>query len=184
MKKYILLLLIGILCFLVTFFISCKYIENRNNEFVQAELEKVENLVQETASSEERIGINTKIKVEEVFTQCGHKKECSDISKEDIINYTKEDLKQKYPEYDISKFSNENVVLKKKNQGFCDEHFVLRLGEDFVEVFKINSEEEEELYLVTNISKDYLTAEDMKKLDLGISFVGKENLNLKLEDYE
>jgi hypothetical protein len=41
-----------------------------------------------------------------------------------------------------------------------------------------------ELYRQTNINKDYLTKEDVEKLDNGIYVYGRDRVNSLIEDYE
>lgn len=189
MRKYIILFLFGILLFELTFLAALNFFDQTNEDFVESEIEKVMKMEQlaeteETSIDEQKIGINTKLVVEEYYTSCKHKNQTSKDVQKNMINLTKEEFEKEYSEYELKEFSKEEIIVEEEIEGICDEHFKIALGEEFIEVFKLDSNEYEELYLVTDISKDYLTDEDIYKLDSGILVYGRENVNLKLEDYE
>ena len=50
-----------------------------------------------------------------------------------------------------------------KMSGECDEHYILKENEGKINIYKINENQQEELYETTEISVDYLTEEDKKK---------------------
>ena len=85
--------------------------------------------------------------------------------------------------YDIKSFSFDKVEVEECVNEVCNEHFKISVGDDFVEVYKMNNGEEE-LYMVTNICREYLAQSDLDKLAKGIEVYGRENINSKLEDYE
>ena len=66
----------------------------------------------------------------------------------------------------------------------CDDHYALKLGEKNIEIYKMVEAEDFELIKETNISKEYLTKEDLEKLEEGIFVFGISNLNSALEDFE
>ena len=116
--------------------------------------------------------------------KCGHTIKTSINADKSMINLNQQEFEKKYPEYDVKSFSKEEIGLEKRIDGICNNHYKISLGEDFVEVFRINQQQESELYLVTNISRDYLAQSDIDKLSKGIEVYGSENINSKLEDYE
>lgn len=189
MKKYIILFLFGILMFELTFLAALNFFEIKNEEFVETEIKKVNKLeyfseTAETSIEEEKIGINTKLVIKEKYTDCNHETKYEEKVSKNMINLTKEEFENKFPEYKLKEFSKEEIIVEEKIEGICNEHFKLGLGDEFIEVFRLNSDEEEELYLVTNINIDYLPENDIEKLDSGILVYGIDNINSKLEDYE
>ena len=118
------------------------------------------------------------------YKECGHFKFNYSELPNEIINLTKDEIKNLYPDWNIEKFSNNEVVLSKEINEKCDEHFVLRLGEENIEIFRDLKGGEEKLYKFTNISKDYLTDIDIQKLKDGIYVYGIGNLNSAIEDFE
>lgn len=189
MKKYIILFLFGILMFELTFLAALNFFEIKNEEFVETEIKKINKLeyfseTAETSIEEEKIGINTKLVIKEKYTDCNHETNYEEKVSKNMINLTKEEFENKFPEYKLKEFSKEEIIVEEKIEGICNNHFKLSLGDEFIEIFKLNSEEEEELYLVTNISIDYLPKNDIEKLSSGILVYGIDNINSKLEDYE
>lgn len=62
--------------------------------------------------------------------------------------------------------------------------YILRLENDFIEVYYLDDNNEEVLYKKTDICAKYLTDEDIENLINGIRVEGIENLNKLLEDFE
>lgn len=142
-----------------------------------------DNLI-ETLAEQEKISYNATFALKKYYKSCGHFKfNYSELPKE-VINLTKEELQELYPDWKVEKFSSSEVVLSKDIDEMCDEHFVLKLGEDNIEIYKNSKDGEEELYKSTNISKRYLTNVDIQKLKEGIYVYGIGNLNSAIEDFE
>lgn len=192
MKRYIYLFLFGLLMFGLTFFVALNFFNETKEDVVSNELEKARafreisknTTTKETSFEDEKIGVNTKLIIEETYTKCDHTSEVISQVDKDMVSLTKEDFEAKYPNFTLMEFSKEKVKVEERKEGICNEHFKVSIGEDFIEVFKLNQEQEEELYLVTNISRDYLAQTDIDKLSKGIEVYGKGNINSKLEDYE
>ena len=97
---------------------------------------------------------------------------------------TKEQLAEEYQDWSIDGFSENEIVLSKKVDGQCGEHYVLRDNDGIIAIYKINEDGKEELVDETEISTDYLTDTDLIEIKKGIKVVGLEELNKLLEDYE
>ncbi|MBP3596843.1 MAG: hypothetical protein J6J60_05555 [Clostridia bacterium] len=190
MKKYFILFLFGILMFELTFLLALHFFEIENDEFVETEIEKVNKLeyfleTEETSIEDEsKIGINTQLFIKKKYSNCNHEIESIEKVSNEMINLTKDEFIEEFPEYELKKFSEHEIIVEEKIHGICNEHFKIGLGDEFIEIFKFNSEGEEELYLVTNVLIDYLPKEDIKKLNSGILVYGIDNINSILEDYE
>lgn len=151
--------------------------DSNQNKNVQA------NVVQ-TISEDEKVSYNATFALKKYYKECGHFKfNYSELPKE-IINLTKDELKKLYPDWNIEKFSKTEVVLSKDIDEMCDEHFVLRLGDENIDIYRNLNNGDEKLYKTTNISKDYLTDIDLQKLEEGIYVYGIGNLNSAIEDFE
>lgn len=134
-------------------------------------------------SSEERITPNSLMILKKYYTECGHTvKEYIDIPSE-LINLNEEELKEKYPTWEIIGFSSSEVTLYKEIDENCKEHFVLKDVDGKINVY-ILAETGEELYEETKISTEYLTETDLIEIKNGLEVCGKENLNKVLEDFE
>lgn len=142
-----------------------------------------ENVV-ETLYADEKVSYNASFAIKKYYEGCGHFKfNYAELPKE-IINLSKDELRKLYSDWNIEKFSSNEIVLSKDIDTMCDEHFVLKLGKDNIEIYKSLENGKQKLYKSTNISRDYLTNVDIEKLEEGIYVYGISNLNSAIEDFE
>lgn len=147
-------------------------------------LEEQAKLEIETNSSEEKISPNCLITLKRYYDECQHTiNEYLDIPK-DLVNGTESDLQKEYPNWEIQKYSNNEIILYKEFNSNCGQHFVLRDVDGKINIYKINENNEEELYEKTEISVEYLTETDRIEIQNGIRVNGIEELNQLIEDFE
>ena len=147
------------------------------------EMENVINVV-ETNTNEERISPNAFITFKQTYNECGHTKvEFVEVPQE-FVNLTEEELKQKYPEWNVEKFTDTDIILNKDVKGNCNEHYIVKDVNGIVTVFLVLADGTEEEYQVTDIATEYLTDTDKIEMEKGIKVNGKQNLNQLIEDYE
>lgn len=147
-------------------------------------LEEQAKLEIETKSSEEKISPNCLITLKRYYDECQHTiNEYLDIPK-DLVNGTESDLQKEYPNWEIQKYSNNEIILYKEFNSNCGQHFVLRDVDGKINIYKINENNEEELYEKTEISVEYLTETDRIEIQNGIRVNGIEELNQLIEDFE
>lgn len=138
----------------------------------------------EANSVEEKISPNCFITLRKYYKQCKHiVNEYTEIS-EKLINKTKDDLQEEYPEWSIEKFSSNKIILYKEFEGECNEHYILRNNDGKISIYKINEDNIEELYEKTDIYIDFLPEKDKIDIQNGIKVNGKEELNQLIEDFE
>lgn len=138
----------------------------------------------ETDSQEEKISPNCLLILKKYYEECNHTiNEYVDVSY-DLVNGTKDDLQKAYPYWQIEKFSSNQIILYKEFNSNCGQHFVLKEDEGKITVYKINENNEEEVYEKTEISVEYLSETDKNKINEGIRVNGIEELNQLLEDFE
>lgn len=138
----------------------------------------------ETTSNEEKISPNCLITLKRHYNECQHTiNEYIDIPK-DLVNKTQEDLKKEYQNWEIEKYSNTQIVLYKEFDSSCGQHFILRNDNGKITVYRINENNEEEIYQKTEIAIDYLTEADKVEIQNGIKVNGIEELNQLIEDFE
>lgn len=102
-----------------------------------------------------------------------------------LVNLDRQGIEDYYgEEYEVEEFNKNSLVIAKEINGFCDNHFCLKLGENNIEVYKLSADGNLEKYEETEISKDYLPEEDIEKLEEGIYFFGEGKINAMLEDFE
>ena len=135
-------------------------------------------------SQEEKISPNCLLILKKYYDECNHTiNEYVDVP-QDLVNGTEEDLKKEYPYWQIEKYSSNEIILYKEFNSNCGQHFVLREDEGKITVYKINENNEEEIYEKTEISVEYLSETDKGKISEGIKVNGIEELNQLLEDFE
>lgn len=148
------------------------------------ELEEQAKLEIETNSSEEKISPNCLITLKRYYNECQHTiNEYVDIP-QNLVNGTQEDLEKEYPNWEIQKYSSNEIILYREFDSNCGQHFVLRNDNGNITVYKINENNEEEIYEKTEISIDYLTETDKIEIQNGIRVNGIEELNQLIEDFE
>lgn len=161
--------------------------ESFNNNIMNVNVEenelKVTNTL-EVSNQEEKTTPNTLIVYTTYYTKCKHYiNEYQDIDATNV-NLTENDLREKYKEWKIASFSPNQVNFEKEVEGFCNQHFKLKLVNDHIVIYQIDENNNETEYEVTEITSEYLTQEDVLKLEEGIIVYGKENLSSVIEDYE
>ena len=148
------------------------------------ELERQAKLDIETNSSEEKISPNCLITLKRYYNECQHTiNEYIDVP-QNLVNGTQEDLEKEYPNWEIQKYSSNEIILYREFDSNCGQHFILRNDNGKITIYKINEEMKEEVYEKTEISVEYLTEKDKVEIQNGIRVNGVEELNQLLEDFE
>lgn len=157
-----------------------------NNGDVAIESNMVNNNIQvtETYSTEEKLGFNSTFAIKKYYGQCGHFEfNYSELPKE-LVNLTKKEIENLYPDWNVEEFSSSGVVLAKNEDNICNDHYVIKLNDGNVDVYHLEQNGEESLYKSTNIMNEYLTQDDINNLKTGIYVYGKGNINSVIEDFE
>ena len=149
------------------------------------EYEQITNPISEEASSsEEKISPNCLLTLRKNYIDCEHTINEYVELPEELVNMTKQELQEEYKDWNIDKFSQDEIILSKYIEGSCGEHYILRNVDDKVVIYKIKEDGTEEEYLKTEISTQYLTDTDKINMEIGLEVNGTENLNMLLEDFE
>ena len=164
--------------------VSIKNVETNTTNTLENNVSSDNQNVVETNVKEVRISPNAFITFKETYEGCGHTKVDFVEVPEDFVNLSEEELKDKYSDWNIEKFTDTDIILSKDFEGSCDEHFIVKDVNGVVIVFKIKENNTEEEYQVTDIATEYLTDTDKIEMEKGISVNGKQNLNQLIEDYE
>lgn len=193
MKKSLALIATIILLVFISIFIGIKIIDlNQRNDNNQSRSSYLlnsyeDNLIAksvEISSEEEKTTPNTLIIYKIYYTKCKHyikKYEIIDASK---VNLTEEEFKEKYKSWRLDSFSSKEIELSKEEEKFCGEHFKIKLKDNVVCIYRVDEDGKETEYEITDITKEYLTNDDILRLTNGIIVYGKESLTSTIEDYE
>lgn len=190
LKKFIILaLILFLISSVIGYYVGDKIFNKEKNIVIEnvdmiTKNDKQDEIIT-TGGKEIKILPSTKLGIKKKYKECNHISfEFVELPTE-LINLNKEQVEQKYPEWEIEEFEENKVILFKEVEGICDEHFLIQLGEEFVEIYRIiDKKESKVLYKKTQISSQYLTEEDIEKLKNGIVIYGKDQLNSVIEDYE
>lgn len=148
------------------------------------EYQEIQEEMLQANSTEEKISPNCFITMKKTYNKCGHTtSEYIAIPKE-LVNKTKEDLEEKYAGWIIDKFSDTQIVISKKEEGECGEHYIVKDKEGKVVIYKLLEDGTENEYEVTDISTEYITDTDKINMKNGIKVNGKQELNQLIEDFE
>lgn len=148
------------------------------------EYQEMQDEMLQANSSEEKISPNCFITLKKLYKECGHTtSEYLEIP-EELVNKTQENLKEKYENWNIEKFSDTEIILSKEEEGECGEHFIVRDKEGKVTIYEVLKDGSEQEYEVTDIWTEYLTQTDKINMQNGIRVNGKQALNQLIEDFE
>ena len=103
---------------------------------------------------------------------------------QELVNLTKEQVQEKYADWEVIGFEKGKITLYKEFDDVCGEHFKLKVEDGKIVVYKENNDGSEILYEKTNISSEYLTEADLLNMQDGLEIYGKEELNQVIEDFE
>ena len=121
---------------------------------------------------------------EKYYEKCGHTTRQYSNIPEELVNKTREQLQESYPDWEIETFASNEVVLSKKIEGECGEHYVVRDTDGKVTIYQVTESGQEIEFEQTEISTEYLTETDKINMKNGIRVNGKEELNQLIEDFE
>ena len=198
MNRIIIILLIIVVIFAAIAMAVFIYMPEENNDAkievqnvaVENTINEVENVTEnntnmvETNANEERISPNAFITFKQTYKKCGHTtSEFVEVPQE-FVNLSENELKERYTDWTVEKFTDTDIILSKEVEGDCNEHYVVRDVDGTVTVFHILDDGTEEKYMITDIATEYLTDTDKIEMGKGIEINGKQNLNQLIEDYE
>lgn len=137
-----------------------------------------------TVSIKEKVSPNAKILQKRYFTGCDHLiKEVIDVP-EQLINKDKDDVKNYYKNWSIDSFSPGEITIYKEENGYCDQHYLIKEHGDVLGIYTIDENGKITLKNDTEIQTRYLTEVDLEKVRTGIEAIGNTELNSVLEDFE
>jgi hypothetical protein len=165
-------------------------ISKSNQEFLKnivgntSTQENSEETAIETANLEEKLLPTATLTIEKKSQDCKHITTKESELPIEMANLTKEEIAQTYSDWTVKDFSKDGVTLYKISEGLCDEHFVVNSDEGIVTVYRLDSDYNKSLYEKTDIFTEYLSDEDIEKLQEGIYVYGIADLNSTLENFE
>jgi len=119
---------------------------------------------------------------ENKYTECGHVITSKLDIPQDMVNLTENQLKLVYKNWEIKKFSPLEIILSKKIDSKCYNHFILKEKDGFVAVYYQQPIDGISLKEVTPLLVKNLPLREMQRLKEGIKIESQEELAQTLED--
>ncbi len=92
-------------------------------------------------------------------------------------------LKENYTDWEVRKFNQDFVELYRAIDGVSPNHFIVREKDGYIVVFQLDDKGHEMFFKQTDVSTDFLSDIDRKKLKEGIIVKGIDGVEQILEDY-
>lgn len=156
----------------------------KNIEDIEKTVKSITDEAIETSSEKEKITPNTILILKKKYKACGHTIGNRASIPEEMVNLTKEEIIEQYSNWELEKFSREEVILLKEVEGVCGEHYILKEQDGYISIYTVDENGNKSLKEITNIATEYLTETDRIALKNEIEIYGIENLNKTLEDFE
>ncbi len=137
-----------------------------------------------TNNDEEKTSPNCVITLKVYHEACKHLIENRQSIEEAEVNMTEEELKERFSDWEVQKFTPTEIVLYKEVDEFCDEHYLLKEEDGYITIYKLDENENAEFFNTTEISTEYLAEEDLEQIKNGIKVYTDKELNKTLEDFE
>ena len=150
---------------------------------IQEEQDKKYEVQEVISTNQEKISPYAKMTIEKYYKQCEHSTiEIYDVPKE-LVNLTEEELQERYENWEIKKFTANDIQLFRQINANCSSHFVLKEKDGYIAVYKAVSNNIDELNMITEIECASLKEEDKLAIETGIKVYGKEELSSIIEDF-
>lgn len=137
-----------------------------------------------TNSEEEKTSPNCSLIVHTFYKDCEHITEKYNNLPQEDVNLTRKQIEEKYQDYTIESFANNEVVLYQEKEGECGEHYLVKDNEGIVTVYQILKDGTQQEIEGTSISTEYLPETDKVNIKNGIRVNGRQKLNQLIEDFE
>jgi len=159
--------------------------ETTTNEYVINQEETLEETTKAVvAVNVPRITPSTKLVYEYYYEDDGQVKVEEEVPPYFLIDMTRKDLEENYPDWQLKSFSQAEVVMRKNISGKSKERYIIKEYDGYVAVFFEEPVDGVSLRELTDTPVSSLSAEDREKLKTGINVIGEEALMNALEDYE
>lgn len=131
-----------------------------------------------------RITSSTKLIYEYYYTDNSEVKREEVIAPYFLVDMSLEDIKQRFPDWQLQSFSEKEVIMRKSINKKEQERYIIGIHEGYVAVFFEEPVNGQTLRELTNTPIESLSPGDRAKLKAGITITGAKALISALEDYE
>lgn len=135
-------------------------------------------------TQEEKTSPNCSLTIKTYYPKCGHTKSEYTNLPQDFVNLSKEQIQEKYQDYEIQDFATNAIVIYQEKQGDCGEHYRVKDKNGTVTIYQVLEDGTEQEIETTGITTEYLPDTDKINMKNGIQVNGKQELNQLIEDFE
>ena len=135
-------------------------------------------------TQEEKTSPNCSLTIKTYYSKCGHTKNEYTNLPQDFVNLSKEEIQEKYQDYEIQDFATNAIVIYQEKQGDCGEHYRVKDKNGTVTIYQVLEDGTEQEMETTGITTEYLPDTDKINMKNGIQVNGKQELNQLIEDFE
>ncbi len=135
-------------------------------------------------TQEEKTSPNCSLTIKTYYPKCGHTKSEYTNLPQDFVNLSKEELQERYQDYEIQDFATNAIVIYQEKQGDCGEHYRVKDKNGTVTIYQVLEDGKEQEMETTGITTEYLPDTDKINMKNGIQVNGKQELNQLIEDFE
>ena len=135
-------------------------------------------------TQEEKTSPNCSLTIKTYYPKCGHTKSEYTNLPQDFVNLSKEEIQEKYQDYEIQDFATNAIVIYQEKQGDCGEHYRVKDKNGTVTIYQVLEDGTEQEMETTGITTEYLPETDKINMKNGIQVNGKQELNQLIEDFE
>lgn len=159
-------------------------LDDFNSEIMHIEnrIKDNENII-EVSVSETKLSTSAEMVIKKNFSRCNHSEVNRMKIPVELVNYTEDEVEEKYSGWTIEKFSADEIVLSKDIDANCTDHYVIKETDGKVAVY--NEIAEDKMNFVEHIDIDLTLLSDVEKDKFadGIRVYGKEGVSSLIEDY-
>lgn len=150
---------------------------------VQANQDEKYEVEEVMSKNEEKISPYAKMTVEKFYTECGHTTVDIYNVPVELVNLTEEELKMRYENWEIKKFTSNDIHIYREINANCSMHFVLKEKDGYVAVYKAISNDITEFQKLTDIAIASLTESDYDAINAGVEIYGSDELEKVVQKY-
>lgn len=88
-------------------------------------------------TQEEKTSPNCSLTIKTYYPKCGHTKSEYTNLPQDFVNLSKEEIQEKYQDYEIQDFATNAIVIYQEKQGDCGEHYRVKDKNGTVTIYQV-----------------------------------------------
>lgn len=134
-------------------------------------------------TQEEKTSPNCSLTTKTYYKKCGHTVSQYANLPQELVNLTKEEIQQKYAEYEVESFASNEIILLQEKEKECGEHYRVKDKDGLVTIYQILEDGSEQEWETTGVTTEYLPQTDKINMKNGIRVNGKQALNQLIEDF-